>query len=39
MNVIKTKIKDLLIIEPKVFGDDRGFLLKHFKMNATEQQE
>lgn len=25
MNVIKTKIQDLLIIEPKVFGDDRGF--------------
>ncbi|MFH4351925.1 dTDP-4-dehydrorhamnose 3,5-epimerase, partial [Acinetobacter baumannii] len=24
MNVIETKIKGLLILEPKVFGDDRG---------------
>ena len=23
-NFIETKIKDLYIIEPKVFGDDRG---------------
>lgn len=25
MNVIPLKIPDVLIIEPKVFGDDRGF--------------
>ncbi|MFH4294576.1 dTDP-4-dehydrorhamnose 3,5-epimerase, partial [Acinetobacter baumannii] len=25
MNVIETKIKGLLILEPKVFGDDRGW--------------
>ena len=31
MNVIKTKIKDLLIIEPKVFGDDRGFFYETFQ--------
>lgn len=30
MNVIKTKIKDLLIIEPKVFGDERGFFYETF---------
>jgi len=23
--IIKTPIKDLLIIQPKVFGDERGF--------------
>ncbi len=28
MNVIKTEIPDVLIFEPKVFGDDRGFFLK-----------
>ena len=30
MNVIKTKIKDLLIIEPKVFLDDRGFFMESY---------
>lgn len=28
MNIIETSIPDLLIIEPKVFGDDRGFFLE-----------
>lgn len=31
MNVIKTKIKDLLIIDPKVFGDERGFFYETFQ--------
>ena len=31
MNVIKTKLKDCVIIEPKVFGDERGFFLETFK--------
>lgn len=31
MNVIKTKIKDLLIIEPKLFGDERGFFYETFQ--------
>lgn len=30
MKVIPTKITDLLIIEPKVFGDDRGFFFESF---------
>ena len=30
MNIIKTKIPDVLIIEPKVFGDDRGFFMESF---------
>lgn len=30
MNVIPTKIKDVLIIEPQVYGDDRGFFLESF---------
>ena len=30
MNLIQTAIPDLLIIEPKVFGDDRGFFFESF---------
>jgi len=30
MRVIHTNIPDLLIIEPKVFGDDRGFFFESF---------
>jgi len=30
VNVIKTDIADLLIIEPRVFGDDRGFFYESF---------
>jgi len=30
MNVISTDIPDVLIIEPKVFGDSRGFFLESF---------
>lgn len=34
MNILITDIPDLLIIEPKVFGDSRGFFLESF--NARE---
>lgn len=30
MNLITTPIPDLLIFEPKIFGDDRGFFLESF---------
>jgi dTDP-4-dehydrorhamnose 3,5-epimerase len=30
MNVIPTKIPELLIIEPKVFGDERGFFVETY---------
>jgi len=30
MKVIATRIPDVLIIEPKVFGDDRGFFFESF---------
>ena len=30
MQVIKTNIPDVLIIEPQVYGDDRGFFLESF---------
>jgi len=31
MNVIKTKLQDCVIIEPKVFGDERGFFLETYQ--------
>jgi dTDP-4-dehydrorhamnose 3,5-epimerase len=31
MNIIKTKLKDCVIIEPKVFGDERGFFIETFQ--------
>lgn len=37
INVIKTDIKGVLIIEPKVFGDARGYFLESF--NAKEFAE
>ncbi|GGI54447.1 dTDP-4-dehydrorhamnose 3,5-epimerase [Oxalicibacterium solurbis] len=30
MNVIRTDIPDVLVVEPKVFGDDRGFFFESF---------
>ena len=30
MNVIKTEIPDVLVIEPQVFGDDRGFFFESY---------
>lgn len=30
MNIIETKIKDLLILEPKVFGDERGYFFESY---------
>mgnify|MGYP001430981290 CR=1 FL=1 len=31
MNVIKTKLQGCVVIEPTVFGDDRGFFLETFQ--------
>jgi dTDP-4-dehydrorhamnose 3,5-epimerase len=36
MNVIATKIPDLLILEPKIFGDDRGFFYESFNQRQFE---
>lgn len=36
MNVIPTEIPDVLIIEPKVFGDDRGFFFESFNKREFE---
>lgn len=37
MNVIKTKISDVLILEPKVFGDERGFFYESFNQKVFEE--
>lgn len=37
MNVIPTAIPDVLIIEPKVFGDARGFFFESFNQRAFNQ--
>jgi len=34
MNVIPTEIPDVLIVEPKVFGDDRGFFFESFNQKV-----
>jgi dTDP-4-dehydrorhamnose 3,5-epimerase len=34
MNVIQTAIPDLLILEPKVFGDSRGFFYESFNAKS-----
>jgi dTDP-4-dehydrorhamnose 3,5-epimerase len=31
MQVIETRIKDVKIIEPKIFGDERGFFMETFR--------
>ncbi|WP_312268167.1 dTDP-4-dehydrorhamnose 3,5-epimerase [Pseudescherichia sp.] len=36
MNIIKTEIPDVLIFEPKVFGDDRGFFMESFNQQVFE---
>ena len=35
MNMIETAIPGVLIIEPKVFGDQRGFFMELFRRSAT----
>lgn len=37
MKLINTKLKDCLIIEPKVFSDDRGFFLETFQAKRYSQ--
>lgn len=33
MNIINTQIDELKIIEPKIYGDERGFFMNLFKLN------
>lgn len=36
MNVIKTDIPDILILEPEVFSDERGFFMESFNQKIFE---
>lgn len=38
MKVIPTRLKDCMIIEPKVFGDHRGFFLETFQASRYAEQ-
>lgn len=38
MNVIKTEIEGVVIIEPKVFGDDRGYFFESFSQREFEEK-
>lgn len=36
MQVVRTSIPEVLILEPKVFGDSRGFFMESFNANTFE---
>ena len=38
MNVIKTPIEGLVIIEPRLFGDDRGYFFESFNQREFERE-
>jgi dTDP-4-dehydrorhamnose 3,5-epimerase len=38
MNVIATAISEVLIIEPKLYGDDRGFFYESFNQRRWEEE-
>lgn len=37
MNVVQTKIKDVIILEPKVFRDERGFFLESYNARTLRE--
>lgn len=36
MNVVKTEIPEVLVLEPKVFGDSRGFFFESYNQRAFQ---
>ena len=38
MNLVKTQISDVLLIEPKVFGDERGFFYESYNKQLFEEK-
>jgi dTDP-4-dehydrorhamnose 3,5-epimerase len=38
MNILPTEISDVLIIEPRVFGDERGFFLESYNERAFTEK-
>ncbi len=37
MNFIRTEIADVVIIEPKIFQDDRGYFFESFRQDLFEK--
>jgi dTDP-4-dehydrorhamnose 3,5-epimerase len=37
MNFIRTNIADVIIIEPKVHGDERGYFVETFRQDKLEE--
>ena len=37
MDFIRTEIEDVIMIEPKVFGDDRGYFVETFRADKLEE--
>lgn len=37
MNVIKTELPEVLLLEPKVFGDDRGFFMESYNKRVLAE--
>jgi dTDP-4-dehydrorhamnose 3,5-epimerase len=37
LKITRTNIPEVLVLEPKVYGDDRGFFLESFNQNAFNQ--
>jgi len=37
MNFIRTEISDVIICEPKVHGDDRGYFVETFRQDKLEE--
>lgn len=35
MNIVKTEIEGCFIIQPKVFGDSRGYFFESFSQNRV----
>lgn len=38
MKIINTKIPDVLVIEPQIFGDDRGFFFESFNLKSWQEK-
>lgn len=38
MNIIESAIPDVLIIDPKVFGDERGYFLETYRQDVIESR-
>ena len=39
MKVTPTRIPDVLLVEPKVFGDERGFFFERFNQKAEFRRQ